>query len=180
MKILFALVLTSIVLFSCQDLKKDAQLKKITALKESVTTIQTDFNKNKVDTLNRVISSVFDVEFRIRRNYKSDTINTELGKKVNAYKMIRKRLKPIAGNYIKLEKGTKEELEALTKLEKDIQNNSGDKAKYDEYITFEEDKVEQLKMVLSETIENQNNCLKTFKELHKELNDFSWSLVNKK
>lgn len=162
---------------ACSSDSTSTQLAKVDQLEKSVDSIRTAYISNRVDTLGRITLSVMDIEFRIRRNYKSDSINHELGKKVNEFKMIRKKLKPVGKSYGQLEKGTLEEIKALKKLKKDIESGSGKSEEYNDYITFEEKKVNQLRNILTEMIDKQTKCLEAYHRLYPEMNEFSLSLI---
>ncbi len=176
----FLLIIALSTLFvACQDLKQKKQLDKIIQLEQKIDAITVKAAKNYNDSIGRVIASVMDVEFRIRRNYFSDTIDNALAMKVNEYKMIRKKLKPLGKVQSQLRDGCKEEKEELKKLKTDIQNNTGDASKYDEYIKFEADKVEKLNALLEDFVTGQDKCLESYHRLHNELNAFSFELVAK-
>lgn len=176
----YLLYLSLFIIFtSCQDIKRQTQLKQIEQLEKTTDSIRKVYLENKNDSIGKIIASVMDVEFRIRRNYFSDTINKALGIKVNEYKMIRKKLKPIGKMYGQLDLGTMEELEALKKLKTDIQKNAGERSKYDEYIQFENEKVKKLNIVLEEMVKGQNKCMETYRRLHSEMNAFSLQLLEK-
>lgn len=173
-------LLCIILLYACQDIKKDTQIASIKQYEKTVDSIRRVFYENKNDSIGKIINAIMFVEVRIKNNYVSDTINRELGKKINAYKMVRKKLKPIGKLYSQLEKGTLEEKASLSKLKEDIEKNAGNKAKYDEYIAFEKKQVNQLQLVLKQLVDEQNECLKTYHELHPEMYEFSMSLLPKK
>ena len=61
-----------------------------------------------------------------------------------------------------------------------IQNGNGDQSKYQEYVDFENGKVNQLSKILAEYVKEKNKTMKTFHKLHKELYDFSIEVMNKK
>ena len=176
---IFILTALFFTLIACQDLKKDKQITEVTKLEERVNHVKNENDKKFDRTIGKIIASVMDVEFRIRRNYFSDTIDNALAKKVNEYKMIRKNLRPVGKMFGQIGKGTKEELETLKKLKTDIQNGAGDESKYDENIQFEADKVGKLESILKEMVDNQKKCLDTYKRLHDEMNAFSLELVEK-
>ena len=166
-------------LISCQDLKKEKQLSKIESLKKTNDSIRSVFHKNKIDTLNRIIFKVREVEFRIKHNYMSDTIDKKMADKINEYKTVRKKLKNTGKYYNQLEKGTKEESESLKKLKQDIESGAGEINKYDEYISFEKNKVNQLQLILKDFSSTQTEALVSFKKLHEELLSFSLSMLKK-
>ena len=73
-----------------------------------------------------------------------------------------------------------EEKSALSKLKKDINKGSGRKDKYDDYIIFEQNKLKKIKILFKEYIDIKNMVYSTYKRLHKELYDYSLSLIDKK
>lgn len=164
---------------SCQDIKKEKQVQEINQMLQKMDNIHNSFIENKNDSIKKIIASVMEVELRIRQNYNSDTIPLELGKKVNEYKMIAKKLSAIHKLYTQLEKGTLEEKESLKKLKKDIENSLGQRAKYDEYLKLEKKKVKQLENIFDEMISEQQKSIKSYYQLHKELNEFSFNLIEK-
>jgi hypothetical protein len=173
------IIIVSLSLFSCQDMKKEKQIAQVSQLIKTVDSIQTVFLAKRNDSISKIINAVFTVELRIKKNYYSDTVNVELGKKINEYKMVRKRLKPVGKQFSQINDGVLEEQNVLINLKKDIETNAGEKGKYDEYITFESKKVGQLKQVLTEMLVAQEKCVSTFNRLHPEMNNFSLSLIKK-
>jgi hypothetical protein len=177
---MLGLIIALTTLISCQDLKKEEQLKQVNSLIASSDSIQKTFVKNANDSIGKIITAVMDVELRIKNNYFSDTIDKNLARKVNTYKMIRKKLKPLGKRYTQIPEGCKEELIALNQLKKDIENGAGERGKYDEFIKFERNKVEQLRKLLEEFTNTQNEAISNFNKYHQEMYDFSISLLNKK
>ena len=164
------------IFYSCQDKSKETQIKEVESLIKTNDSIRAVFIETRVDTLMKYITKIMDVEFRIRRSYVPDTIDVTFAKKLDDYKMVRKKLKPMLKYYSKMDLGTKEEYNALKKLKKDIENGSGDRSKYAEYVIFEQKKVEQLNEVLKDIIKTQKEQFDIFNRYHKELYDFSMSL----
>jgi hypothetical protein len=104
----------------------------------------------------------------------------ELGKKMDAYKVMRRDLGPLSRSYTTVQTGITEERLSLKNLKMDIQNGNGDQSKYQEYVDFENGKVNQLSKILAEYVKEKNKTMKTFHKLHKELYDFSIEVMNKK
>lgn len=177
MKLLFSgLILLSLI--SCSDIAKSDQLSRISGMETSLDSIETILNTHKIDTLQSWILSCYLVEKRIKENYVSDTINMELGKKMDAYKVMRRSLEPIGTAMSSLQKGVTEEREKLSLLKEDIDNGNGDREKYDEFVQFEENKLRQLRLLTTEIVDTQNSAIEKYNLLHDELNAFSLSLLN--
>jgi hypothetical protein len=172
-------IFTALALASCTDLKKGEQLEAINKMEKTLDSIQTVLNENKIDTLAGLRIAANSVEIRIKNYYYSDTINLEFGKKMDAYKVMRRSLGPLGKSFATIKRGVDAERTTLENLKKDIENGNGIRKKYDEYVLFEQGKVDQLKLLLAEYVKGKNKTLKTFNELHQELNDFSMMLYQK-
>ncbi len=170
----------AILFTSCSDLNKKDQLTKIDEMNESLDSIKTVLLENKIDTIAQLMFAASQVEQRIKTNYVSDTINMELAKKMNAFKVSRKRLRPLGKSYNEINHGVNEEKEALRLLRSDIENGSGERSKYDDYVMFEASKVHQLRMLLKDYVSSKSKTMRELHKLYPEMNEFSLSLVNKK
>ena len=179
MKFLFVALL-AFSLFSCSDISKSTQLERISAMEQSLDSIQTVLDKERIDTVLNWSLSAYNVEKRIKENYVADTIDLVLGKKMDSYKIMRRSIDPMGKAMNATKKGIVEEREKLTSLKKDIENGDGDRNKYDEYVLFEEQKVAQLRTLITDFTETKSRAVKTYNELHAELSAFSYSLLKKK
>lgn len=177
-KLIFILVLLGT--YSCADIDKGKHLEAIENMNKSLDSIQTVLLENEIDTIAALSVATNSVELRIKNNYVSDTIDMELGRKMDAYKLMRKTLGPLGRSYHMIKTGVIEEKLTLEKLKTDIEKGNGERKKFPEYIKFEEEKVQQLRILLKEYVNQKNETMKTFHELHEELDAFSMSLLNKK
>lgn len=181
MRIYFLFIaIIGISLASCSDLKKGEQLKSIEALNKSVDSIETVLLENEIDTLSALITATITLELRIKNNYFSDTIDMELGKKMDAFKRTRRRLGPLSGTFNTIRIGVKEERDILTKLRSDIENGNGDRKKYPDYVAFEQKKVTQLRSLLEAYVKEKKETMEIIDRIYPEMNAFSLSLLEKK
>ena len=177
---IFGILLTiNLALFSCSDLKKGEYLKSIEQMNTALDSIQTVLIENQIDTLPALTVAAMGVELRIKNNYYADTIDIALGKKMDAFKVMRKRLGPLGSTYNTIRLGVEDEKKTLKDLRSDIENGDGVRSKYGEYVHFEQQKVGQLRSLLKEYVSEKEKALKTFNELYDELNAFSMSLLQK-
>ena len=179
MKFIPVFFFVAIALASCTDLDKGKQIKKIEEMNSSLDSIQKVLFEHEIDTIAALRVATNAVELRIKNNYYSDTIDMELGKKMDAYKVMRRSLGPLGRSYTTIRKGVIDEKETLKNLRSDIESGNGDRSKYNEYVQFEEGKVEQLRKLLREYVTEKEKTMTTFNKLHRELDDFSMSLVEK-
>jgi hypothetical protein len=169
----------SILFFSCSDLKKDEQLKRISTLEKRILLIENKRAVNEIDTLTALKKATNAVEIRIKNYLVLDTIHLVLGKKMDAYKIMRRNLKPLGKQNSQLKQAIREEQKSLKALKSDIENGSGSRDKYESYILFEKNKLNQLQLLLDEYLRLKKETITTYRELHPELNQLSLDLVRK-
>ncbi|MFT5779518.1 MAG: hypothetical protein ACI837_002477 [Crocinitomicaceae bacterium] len=178
MKIFFVAFI-GLSLVSCIDLEKSDQLARIDAMNATLDSIETVFNDNQIDSLAVIKLNAYSVENRIKNNYNSDTINMELGRKMDAFKVMRKNLTPLSKAITGINSGLEEERSKLIELKTDIDNSNGERDKYEEHLLFEEAKVDQMCALITDYVLTKNISLATYEEIYVELNEFSMSLLKK-
>lgn len=163
--------------FSCTDIKKSKRIERISAMEKSLDSIEKIMNNTKIDSLADMQLAAQGVELRIKNNYKLDTINLDFGKKMDDYKRMRRAIPKLKGNWDKIKKGISEMRKSLINLKTDFENNSGKREKYDEYVKFEQNKLNQLRLLCDECTKGQKKIMDTYTRLHPELYQFSLDLV---
>ena len=166
-------------LFSCSDIEKDRQVKKINGLTKSVEKLKIALTQYKISNVPEKKLAVYTVIKRIKSYYFTDTIDYQFAKKMNSYKVVKKSLKNLDGDYEKIRIALREEKIALRKLKSDIINCFGQREKYDEYISFEKNKTKKIKSLLDEYIYKKKEFTIAFDSLHPVLNDYSILLEEK-
>jgi hypothetical protein len=166
-------------LFSCSDIEKDRQVKKINGLTNSVEKLKIALTQNKISDVAEKKLGVYTVIKRIKSYYFTDTIDYQFAKKMNSYKAARKSLIILESDYEKIRLALREEKIALRKLKSDVLNGFGQREKYDEYIYFEKNKTKKIKILLDEYIYKKKEFAIAFDSLHPVLNDYSIRLEEK-
>ena len=166
-------------LFSCSDIEKDRQVKKINVLTNSVEKLKIALTQYKISNVPEKKLAVYTVIKRIKSYYFTDTIDYQFAKKMNSYKVVKKSLKNLDGDYEKIRIALREEKIALRKLKSDVLNGFGQREKYDEYISFEKNKTKKIKSLLDEYIYKKKEFTIAFDSLHPLLNDYSMRLEEK-
>jgi hypothetical protein len=166
-------------LFACSDVNKGNQLATISALNKTLDSIQVVLEKNEIDTIAALGAATNAVELRIKNNYYADTIDMELGKKMDAYKVMRRTIEPLSRSFNMLKSALEEEKVVLSNLQSDIDNGNGNRKEFSNYVTFESNKVNQMRKLLKEYVDQKVKTMKTFHALHDELDAFSMELVRK-
>lgn len=171
--------LVLISLTSCMDIEASKHLDKIAALNQTVDSVEAVFNEHKMDSIAAISLSAYTIENRVKRNYTADTIDMALGRKMDAFKVMRRNLKPLGKAQSAIPTSIEEERAKLKELKNDIENGDGEREKYAEFVAFEEAKVSQLRALLKDYVTTKESVVSTYKELHDELNNFSLSLLQK-
>ena len=166
-------------LFSCSDIEKDRQVKKINGLTKSVEKLKIALTQYKISNVPEKKLAVYTVIKRIKSYYFTDTIDYQFAKKMNSYKVVKTSLKNLDGDYEKIRIALREEKIALRKLKSDVLNGFGQREKYDEYISFEKNKTKKIKSLLDEYIYKKKEFTIAFDSLHPLLNDYSMRLEEK-
>jgi len=179
MRYLFLIAVIGL-LGSCADLQKKEQLEKITEMNQTLDSLEKELMNQKIDTLAQLKLSTSTVELRIKTYLVLDKVDAELGRKMDAYKLMRRAFGPLGSAFEKLRKAILEEREALKNLNSDIENGNGERKKYDEYLTFEKGKLSKLTVLLNDYKEQKEAIFETYSELHGELYALSMNLMAKK
>lgn len=167
-------------LTSCHDVKKQKQLQQINDMIQTVDSIAQTRNTIHADSVSLMLSEIAVVRQSIQDNYDSDTITMEFAQELEDYKLAWHALKKVQQNNLLLETGIREEQKALAELQKDIQSGNGNRAKYDNYIRFEKNKVAQIRVLLSGTIQNKNTGTTIYHQLHDDMKAYNEQLLLKK
>ena len=166
-------------LFSCSDIEKDRQVKKINVLTNSVEKLNIALTQNKISNVPEKKLAVYTVIKRIKSYYFTDTIDYQFAKKMNSYKAARKSLIILDSDYEKIRIALREEKITLRKLKSDVLNGFGQREKYDAYISFEKNKTKKIKSLLDKYIYKKKEFTIAFDSLHPVLNDYSIRLEEK-
>lgn len=175
--LIFFGILFAIAVVSCTDMNKTEHLASINDLSLQLDSIETILNENHVDSIAEKVLQTNGVELRIKRHYVSDTIDREFGRKMDRYKLMRRAMPKLGSMENKVVQSVNEERTALANLKTDIDNASGERDKYDEYIAFEKEKVNQIKVLLNDFVTKKVEVMQTYDEMHEEMYNYSMSLV---
>ena len=130
-----------------------------------------------MDEIMTISREAHTVEKRITDNFDTDTIDFEFAKKMEAFKGVLNSFAPLQEMFLRLTNDSKTEKLALIKLKNDIENGNGDRAKYAEFVSFEQAKVKQICSLLAEYSELKKETVATFQKLHTEINDYSLTFL---
>src|SRR5574343_1794043 len=108
MKYIF-LMITCLSLYACSSSNNEKHLKQIAKMNTALDSLEKIMLANEIDTIAALRIATNGVELRIKNNYYSDTIDMELGKKMDAYKVMRRELGPLSRSYTTVQTGISEE-----------------------------------------------------------------------
>ena len=180
MKNLFFLSLLSVLFTSCVDLKKEQLVKNVSRLNTKLEQIEARSKDSRMDSISNIKINTIQTELRIKQNLHLDTINIYLAKQLDAYKVMRKSIKPLMQQYLQLRTVIKEEKQVLKRLEKDIQEGRGERHRYAEYVRFERQKVNQIVELFREFQRSKAVFFQDYQRLYPPIEAFSYSLLQKK
>ena len=168
-KTLFFIVL---LLISCSDLRKEDQLSKLKTLQDKLRTSQNEFQGAFIDSLYEMMLVSSDLERNLKQNYRSETVDVKLGKRVDDYKRMRRMFGVLGNLGSKLKRAYTEQEKQLQSLFLDIENGYGERNKYDTYIDLEREKNEQVFVLLQEYLYLKKDALEIYEAQHQWLSDF--------
>tara|TARA_B100001057_G_scaffold251487_1_gene251747 strand:- start:9000 stop:9539 length:540 start_codon:yes stop_codon:yes gene_type:complete len=174
-KILFFVVLF---LMSCSDLKREEQLVKLNTLQTELIESQNEFQNVYIDSLHVITMASSDLERKLKQNYKSDTIDVALGKRIDDYKRMRRMFGPLGSFGSKLKRAYKEQEGQLKTLQTDIENGFGERNKYDQYLELEKEKNKQVFDLLQEYLRIKKEAFEIYDLQHPWLSDFVVQLTS--
>ena len=109
MKYLPFVLILLMALGSCADLEKENQLSRIDDLNARLDSIDGLYSESLIDTLDKFKHNTWAVENRIKQHYRADTIDMAFGRKMDAFKIMRKNMGPMSKSGVTLRTGMKEE-----------------------------------------------------------------------
>jgi len=148
----YVLPLFVFLLFSFSNKKQEAQLTSIDDMVTKLDKIQTKLDANKIDTIAGLKVAAGTFIIRIQNNYYSDKIDLAFGLKMDEFKELIEIIvldmdvgnhheKTMDRRFLDIKKSITEEKKTLTLLRSDIESGNGKKEKFDEFITYEQRKV---------------------------------------
>jgi len=174
--------------FSCESAEKVKQMERLTKMIEQTDSLNRVFKKNKMDSIVEYQIAANTIMIRLKNNYKPTKVDMVFGEKVNEFKELQmlfvkekeENKRTLTDQGMVISNSLREEKQALYNLKMDIEIGRGDKKKYDEFITFEQNKLNTIKVLLEQYLIRKNKYLPRFRKSLKELNDYmdKWEKEN--
>jgi len=180
MKKWFFIFLGILFISSCADLQREQFVRKIAQLNRKLDQIESNLLDKRLNDIATIKNNTIQTELRIKQNLQLDTIDMALAKKLDAYKLMRKSIKPMMQQYMKVRDGIKEEKGVLKRLRQDIQAGRGERQRYSEYIRFERQKVKQLSQLSADYLRSKEKFFSEYARLYPSVEAFSQTILKKR
>lgn len=180
MKKFILLLFVSVLTFACVDFNRDQLLRKVAKMNQHLLDLECKLKDPRMNDVSTIKVNTMQTELRVKQNLHLDTINMELAKKLDAYKVMRRSIKPMLQQYLNVKQGIEEEKRVLKQLRKDINEGRGERNRYAEYIRFERQKVSQLSSLTTEFLHAKEQFFKDYALLYPPIEAFSRTLLQKK
>ena len=174
--------------FSCESAEKVKQMERLTKMIEQTDSLNRVFKKNKMDSIVEYQIAANSIMIRLKNNYKPTKVDMVFGEKVNEFNELQmlfvkekeENKRTLTDQGMVISNSLREEKQALYNLKMDIEIGRGDKKKYDEFITFEQNKLNTIKVLLEQYLIRKNKYLPRFRKSLKELNNYmdKWEKEN--
>jgi hypothetical protein len=178
MKFLFLFSILA-VLMSCSDLEKEQQLRRIRQEQKTLENLTKKLEDPRLLEVSTFKVNTMQTELKIKQNLYLDTINLELAQQLDAFKVMRRSIKPLMQQYHKIKTGIVEEKSALKLLYQDIQQGRGARHRYNEFIEFEHHKVQQIAALTKDFERAKKQLFKDYNRLYPPVNELANQLVAK-
>lgn len=165
-----------VLLTSCSDLKRPDQKNKLELIRTDLSLLLENDSEYSLDSILIVVNQIEVVEKRIKSNFQYDTLNIEMIKNLDRYKRIHPALSFVIDARQKIDSSLSIRNERIESLSSDIENSVGNRAKYDEFISFERDNVDELLIFINYCDSSSKESFKTFHNLHPIIESFSFKL----
>lgn len=163
-----------LVLYSCSDFGKSGQLDSIEKMTKTIDSLSIVLEEYPIDKIEEISFDFAQNEEKIQLNLKStDTINLDLGKKLDALKKIRFSFRPLKEMNEKLYIDFKKELKVLNNLKNDITSSNGERVNYSKNVEVEIKKVNELKNLLLTYTKKREEAIIVYNKYKIDLEQFA-------
>ncbi|MEY4350466.1 MAG: hypothetical protein RL078_513 [Bacteroidota bacterium] len=177
-KLLIVFTLVSF-LTSCADINKEQQLKRIQQEQKRLDQLAEQIKDKRMDEVSSLKVNTMQTELKIKQHLHLDTINLDLAQQLDAYKLMRKSINPITKQLRQLRTGIKEEKTVLKLLAQDVELGRGERQRFDEFIKFEHNKVDQLAALTKEYLRAKAKLFEDYYALYPPVNALANQLQEK-
>jgi hypothetical protein len=164
-----------LLLASCVDLKKSEQLESMDALAFEVSELM-ELKMTSLDTIQVYVEKVNRLDSILKRSYRNDTLEYSDAQNIDSFIALRTVFPELHSALVHVDSALVQKSHAIILLKKDIENSTGDRARYPEFISFEEEEVSMIRTRLEESHSRLVESINTFNALYPKVNDYLVSL----
>jgi hypothetical protein len=177
-------------IFSCSNKKQEDQIKAIDVMNSKLEKFESKLDANKIDTIAGLKVATTSLFLRIQNNYYSKKIDLTFGKKMDEFKELSEIIVPdldggvnhektLDRRFLDIKKSISEEKKTLKLLKADIENGHGKKEQFDEFIIYEQRKVNLIGELLKVYMNYKEKQFPRFLSLYKHLDEIAKDLEKK-
>lgn len=174
----YFIIILPLLIWGCKDQEKSSYLEEIEVMNSKIDSLENVSKNQNSDSIPAIVRTIENTIDKVKENYVADTIDLELAALMNRYKDAKKSLSSNTGNLSKARGAIPEVKEKLGDLKHDIENGVGDREKYQEYINFEKNKIQEIESILDYYIKTNKKYLEQFENTHPKVKNFADSLVS--
>ena len=179
MKLLITIVLV-VGLIACADVSRSEKLDKIAQLSTVLEASNEYLDATVSDSLKTAVELGYETKLTIKENFGNDTLTLERAIQIDQYTRHIVDFEHLQQQIPLIQNNSKAILDALTALKSDIEQEAGNRSKYENQLKIEEEKLIAFLTKVDSIVTIKNDGLRSFYELHNKLSDFSLKLVEKK
>jgi len=176
----FLIISLLILCYACNSTEQQKQINLLTTMIQKTDSLKQAAEQNKIDSVVEYQLAANSLMLRLKNNYKPTKVDMIFGHEVDEFKELQmlfvkekeENKRTLSDEYLFILSSLSEEKKTLITLMEDIENGSGDKEKYTEYIQFEQDKLTMIQDLLDHFIMRKKKYLPRFRKTLKELNEF--------
>ena len=174
----YLIIIFPLLILGCKDQEKSSYLEEIELMNSKIDSLDNVSKNQNSDSIPAIVRTIENTIDKVKENYIADTIDLEIATLMNRYKDAKKSLSSNTGNLSKAKGAIPEVKEKLEHLKHDIENGVGDREKYEEYINFEKNKIQEIESILDYYIKTNKKYLEQYQSAHPKVKNFVDSLVS--
>jgi hypothetical protein len=163
----FLIISLLILCYACNSTEQQKQINLLTTMIEKTDSLKQAAEQNKIDSVVEYQLAANSLMLRLKNNYKPTKVDMIFGHEVDEFKELQmlfvkekeENKRTLSDEYLVILSSLSEEKKTLITLKEDIENGSGDKEKYTEYIQFEQDKLTMIQDLLAHFIMRKKKYL---------------------
>lgn len=169
----------SLLFVACHDVAKKQQLEELSILDKRVDHIQREYEALKKDNVSEIIYTMKELKYRVKFDIEDDTLSIVMAKKLDTYNRIYKKLNLSETYGEKILFGSQKVKNSIENLINDIKNGDGDRANYDKFLAFENDKADNLQQIIDDMTKLQKENIRAYAQVKDAVEKFADELAKK-